>query len=136
MGAALSLTVLAAPQKTTFDKLPRNSQEFVQRFFAGETIREVELNNENSWDKYTVWFDNGNHICFQGGSGDCTEIVLKQGSIPTEVLPTKAATYLHAHYRNQEIQAMKQTKEGFRVGLSNGVWIDFDKQGDFIKGNK
>lgn len=136
MGAALSLTVLAAPEKTTFDKLPQNAQEFVQRFFAGETIREVELNRENSWDKYTVWFDNGNHICFEGGTGNCTEIIMKQGSIPTGVLPETAAAYLKKHYPDQEILAMKQTKEGFRTGLSNGVWIDFDKEGDFIKGSK
>lgn len=136
MGATLSLAVLAAPEKTTFDKLPQNSQEFVQRYFAGETIREVELDRDSSWDKYTVWFDNGNMISFAGGSGDCTEIKIKQGAIPVSVLPAEAAAYLGTHYRNQKIHGMKQTKEGFRISLENGVWVDFDKNGRFIKASK
>lgn len=134
--AAALLSLQAAPQKTTLDKLPKNSQEFLQRYFAGETIREVELDRESSWDKYTVWFDNGNRVSFEGGTGNCSEVIMNEGAIPVEVLPAKVRSYLRMHYPNQTVKAMKQTKEGCRIGLANDVWVDFGEDGAFIKAGK
>ena len=54
--AAIALAVNAAPQKVDFGKLPKNSQEFIQKNFPGEKVKAVEMDREASWDKYTVYF--------------------------------------------------------------------------------
>lgn len=54
--AAIALAVNAAPQKVDFGKLPKNSQEFIQKNFPGEKVKAVEMDREASWDKYTRLF--------------------------------------------------------------------------------
>ncbi len=136
IGAATLFSLSAAPEKTTFDKLPASSQEFVQRYFSGETIRAVELDREASWDKYTVYFDSGNEVSFEGGTGDCSEVIMKHGSIPVSMLPAKVSAYVGMHYPNQKITAITHTKHGCRLTLANGIWADFNKEGEFVKASK
>ena len=81
--AAIALAVNAAPQKVDFGKLPKNSQEFIQKNFPGEKVKAVEMDREASWDKYTVYFNSGNQVSFEGGSGDCSQII-KQSSLEFE----------------------------------------------------
>ena len=91
--AAIALAVNAAPQKVDFGKLPKNSQEFIQKNFPGEKVKAVEMDREASWDKYTVYFNSGNQVSFEGGSGDCSQIIMKNGSVPMSVIPAKVKTY-------------------------------------------
>ena len=49
--AAIALAVNAAPQKVDFGKLPKNSQEFIQKNFPGEKVKAVEMDREASWVK-------------------------------------------------------------------------------------
>ena len=56
------MAVNAAPQKVDFGKLPKNSQEFIQKNFPGEKVKAVEMDREASWDKYTVYFNSGNQV--------------------------------------------------------------------------
>ena len=51
--AVFAFAVNAAPQKVDFGKLPKNSQEFIQKNFPGEKVKAVEMDREASWDKYT-----------------------------------------------------------------------------------
>ncbi len=131
-----ALTLSAAPQRVGFDKLPKNSQEFVQKYMAGETIKYVEMDREASWDKYTVYFDSGNQVSFEGGSGDCSQIIMKKGYIPVSILPKSIATYITTHNRNANIVKMETTTDGYHLGLSDGTDLSFDKNGDFIKATK
>ena len=66
--AAIALAVNAAPQKVDFGKLPKNSQEFIQKNFPGEKVKAVEMDREASWDKYTVYFNSGMHAGGNQGS--------------------------------------------------------------------
>ena len=65
--AAIALAVNAAPQKVDFGKLPKNSQEFIQKNFPGEKVKAVEMDREAS-DKYTFYFNSGNQVSFEVGS--------------------------------------------------------------------
>ena len=57
--AAAALGVCAAPEKIGFDKLPKSSQEFIQKNFPREVVKDTEMDREASWDKYTVYFNSG-----------------------------------------------------------------------------
>ena len=47
--ASAAIAVSAAPQEVDFDKLPKNSQEFVQKNFANEKVKSVVMDREASW---------------------------------------------------------------------------------------
>jgi len=134
--AATAFTANAAPQKVDFDKLPNNSQEFIQKNFSNEKVKSVEMDREASWDKYTVYFNSGNQVSFEGGSGDCSQIIMKNGSVPEVAIPVKLRSYAGMKYPGQRIVMYQTTADGYKLGLSDGTHVDFDKEGDFVKATK
>lgn len=134
--AVSALCVSAAPQEVDFDKLPKNSQEFIQRYFPNEKIQRVEMDREASWDKYTVFFNSGNQVSFEGGSGDCSQILMKSGSVPSSVIPAKIRSYASGKYAGQSISAMETTADGYKICLSDKTSLYFDKDGNFTKATK
>lgn len=134
--AATAFAVNAAPQKVDFGKLPKNSQEFVQKNFPREKVKSVEMDREASWDKYTVYFNSGNQVSFEGGSGDWSEILMKDGSVPATVIPAKIRTYAGNTYRGMHMVMLKTTADGYEAKLSGGTLLYFDKDGNFTKATK
>lgn len=134
--AATAFAVNAAPQKVDFGKLPKSSQEFVQKNFPNEKVKSVEMDREASWDKYTVFFNSGNQVSFEGGNGDCSQIIMKNGSVPMAVIPAKIKTYVGNNYPGMRVVMMETTTDGYKVGLSDKTVLDFDKDADFIKATK
>ena len=144
--AVFAFAVSAAPQKVDFGKLPKNSQEFIQKNFPGEKVKAVEkkpevvkdteMDREASWDKYTVYFNSGNQVSFEGGSGDCSQIIMKNGSVPMSVIPAKIKTYAGNNYAGQRIVMMETTADGYKVALADKTVLDFDKDGNFTKATK
>ena len=64
---ALTLTAVAMPHKVAFSKLPKRSQEFVERYFPAAKVISVELDRRSpSSEKYTVYFSDGNEVAFDG----------------------------------------------------------------------
>lgn len=134
--AAAAFSVNAAPQKVDFDKLPKNSQEFIQKNFPREKVKSVEMDREASWDKYTVYFNNGDQISFEGGSGDWSEIIMKNGYVPASVIPTKINSFAGSKYPRNNIVMIKTTADGFQTKLADGTFLYFDKNGDYVKATK
>lgn len=131
--AAAAWCAGAAPQEVDFGKLPQNAQDFVHRYFSNEKVRRVEMDRESTWDKYTVYFNSGNSVSFEGGSGDCTRIVMSEGHVPGAVLPNGVKSYLNRKYPSNAVSSYETTSDGCRVGLSNGVSLYFDQNGEFVK---
>ena len=134
--ASAAIAVSAAPQEVDFDKLPKNSQEFVQKNFANEKVKSVVMDREASWDKYTVYFNSGNQVSFEGGSGDCSQIIMKNGSIPMSLIPNKVRSYTSGKYPGQSVVMMETTSDGYRLRLADNTYLDFDKDGTFVKATK
>ena len=134
--AAIALAVNAAPQKVDFGKLPKNSQEFIQKNFPGEKVKAVEMDREASWDKYTVYFNSGNQISFEGGSGDWSRIIMKNGPVPATVIPVKIKTFAGGKYPGMNIVMLETTADGYKAGLADGTFLYFDKDGNYTKATK
>ena len=134
--AATAFSVSAAPQKVDFGKLPKSSQEFIQKNFPKEKVKDVEMDREASWDKYTVFFNSGNQISFEGGSGNWSEIIMKNGPVPATAIPVKIKTYAGAKYPNLHIMMLATTADVYKAKLSDGTFLYFDSNGDFVKAEK
>ncbi|WP_418992094.1 PepSY-like domain-containing protein [Alistipes sp.] len=136
VAAAVGFSVDAAPQKVDFDKLPNNSQEFIQKNFTREKVKDVQMDREASWDKYTVTFNSGTQVSFEGGSGDWSKIVMKDGYVPMTVIPVKIKSYTGANYPRLGVVMIETTADGYKVKLQNGTFLDFDKDGNYVKATK
>ena len=83
-----------------------------------------------------LYTSSGNQVSFEGGSGDCSQIIMKNGSVPMSVIPAKVKTYAGNTYPGQRIVMMETTADGYKVALSDKTVLDFDKDGNFTKATK
>lgn len=134
--AAAALGVSAAPQQVDFDKLPDASQEFIRKNFASDPVKSVVMDREASWDKYTVLLTSGTQVSFEGGSGDCSEIVMKNGTVPAAAISPRLRSYVASQYPQGRIVLYQTTANGYRLGLADKTCLDFDKSGNFVKAVK
>ncbi len=134
--AATAISVSAAPKSVYFDKLPAASQEFIQKNFPREKVKTVEMDREASWDKYTVYFNSGTQVSFEGGSGDCSEIIMKNGTVPASAIQPRLRSYVASQYPSSQIVLYQTTADGYRLGLSDKTFLEFDKNGNFVKATK
>ncbi len=106
------------------------------QYFSGEKVKFVEMDREASWDKYTVYFNSGNQVSFEGGSGDCSQIIMKNGTVPSAAMPSSIRSYLVRNYANEHVSMYETTADGYKVKLADRTVLDFDKNGDFVKAMK
>ena len=111
-------------------------KEYSQKNVTGEKVKAVEMDREASEEKYPVYLNSVNKVAFDGGSGDCRQIIMKNGSVPMSVIPAKVKTYAGNTYPGQRIVMMETTADGYKVALSDKTVLDFDKDGNFTKATK
>lgn len=70
---------------------------------------------------------------FDGTSGELTGVAVKEGSVPSSLVPSKVRTYMSNTYPKERIHKMAKTDKGYRFHLSNGLILHFDVQGNFTK---
>lgn len=131
--AAVALGASAAPQEIGFDKLPKPSREFIEKNFSMASVKEVMMDRKSTWDRYTVQFDNGSTIAFEGDKGQWTEISMTSGTVPATALPEKIQSYVARKYPQQTIVRIAKTQNGYEAGLNSGEMLSFDKNGRFEK---
>ncbi len=131
LGLALTaaLALSAQPQQVSLDQLPKNSQAFIEKYLAGEKIDVIHHNHDASQERYTVHFANGNEVTFDGPSGECMQLQMRQGSIPLTMLPGAMSNYLEEHYAGEPVKMVERTTDGYRIQLADGKYLHFDKQG-------
>ena len=127
-----ALALSAQTEKVVFGKMPKNAQEFVQTYFAQENVQDVELNRDDKSEKYTVSFANSNQVVFDN-SGDWTEINMKVGPVPANVVPASIKAHVSNNYSKYQIVQMMQNDKGYQVKLSNGTDLYYDKNGNILK---
>ena len=127
-----ALALNAQTEKVVFGKMPKSAQEFVQTYFAKENVQDVELNRDDKSEKYTVPFANGNQVVFDN-SGDWTEINMKVGPVPANVVPANIKAHVSNNYSKYQIVQMMQNDKGYQVKLSNGTDLYYDKDGNILK---
>lgn len=125
-----SFVANAAPQNVSLDKLPKVSQELLKSDFSNEAVKNIQMDRESTWDKYTVHFTSGNAISFEGGSGDWSMIDMQSGAVPSNLIPVKINSHVKNNYPGNQIKMIMKTKDGYQVKLSGGVTVLYDKDGN------
>lgn len=118
-------------------ELPQNSQEFIAAHFANENLTSVQI--EDNWmpwdndDKYEVYFSSGLELTFNK-AGEITEIeAAKDQNIPAAALPAEIKSYVSSNYQDAAITSWERDGKDQDVELSNGVDLEFDKSGKFLR---
>ena len=57
----------------------------------------------------------------------------RNGAVPTKIVPAKISKYVHKNYPNVLIKEIQKERRKYEVSLSNGLDLDFNLNGKFLK---
>lgn len=119
-------------KQITFGRLPKQSQQLINKFFANQPIALVKMDSELFDQSYEVIFTNGNKIDFDK-KGRWTEIDCKYTHVPAEVIPIQIQKHVATKYPNEKIcQIEKESRKNLEVKLTNNLKLTFDPKYNLV----
>lgn len=118
-------------KQLTKAETPSEIKTYVTKHFSNEKIVFAEQDRDFLSKKYTVKLNNGVEIDFDD-EFQPYEIESKNG-LPDSVLPNSIVQYVSRNFPSEKIKEWKREKRKQSVELSNGIDLEFDNQGNFIK---
>lgn len=84
-------------------------------------------------DDYDVTLSDGTEIEFDR-SGNWKNVETSvNSSVPKGFLPKEAVTFINAKHNGKKVVGIEKKRYGYEIELSDGIDIQFDKNGKFIK---
>ena len=125
----LNLVALAAHDKPIkFEEMPKQAQQFVNKYFAQQSVALIKMETDFMSKSYDVIFTNGDKVEFDK-RGHWTKIECEQSAVPTELIPDTILGYVQKQYPSAKVLKIEKTdRKGYEIDLSNGVDIEFDKK--------
>lgn len=134
LAMGLGLTACSSTD-TTHDAavIPSKARNLISQNF-NSAVSVVEIDKDwGSVSEYEVTLTNGTDIKFSG-SGDWKSIEMPPTHpVPAGLVPTAIAKFVAEKHAGAFINGIEKTKKGFDVELSNGVDMQFDEAGNFVK---
>lgn len=130
-----SLSISACSKDTFVDdkpiqasELPQKAQQFINTYFADCTV----LRCEKDGHEYEVFFQNGFEVEFDR-NGDWEDVDCKNSAVPQGIVPEAIVNYVTENYPTNFIVEISCDRHGYDVELNNGLELEFDKNGGFIR---
>jgi hypothetical protein len=132
--AGLAFGLSANAQKTVITKnaLPANAQTFLKTHFPGQEPVNIIEDKETFSKDYKVQFTNYIEIEFDG-KGNWEEVDGNHQAIPNSIIPKKITSYVTTNFANTAITKIDKGTWGYEVNLSNGLELEFNSKGNFIR---
>lgn len=130
--AAISLVALLACDKyvedrpVDFKNLPVTAQTFVNSNYPDVAVLYTTKDDDVILPDYTVMLQNGVKIQFSNG-GELESIKVKDGAVPSGVVPAQIAEYVKVSYPGAVIKEYDVDKNSHEVKLSNRLEIKFNR---------
>ncbi len=135
--AAIAFTLLATPlyaQKSVIPptQLPAAAQAFIKNNFKGIAITTAQVEKEFFDTDYKAYLANGIEIEFND-KGQWEEIDGNHNNLPASVIPAAVNTYINTNFKGQHVVQIEKKRWGYEVELTNGLELEFDTAGKFLR---
>ena len=131
-GLLFSLSEKAQKKTITLAELPAKAQTFLKKHFGTENPTYIIKDKETFSTDYKVQFPNKIEVEFDG-NGDWEEVDGHHTAIPTAIVPTAIATYVKTNFTDAQVTSLDKGRWGYEVNLNNGLELEFDLSGKFLK---
>ena len=131
---ALPVLLLASCTKEKIvgsDDLPATGTNYIATHFPDQTIVHAVREYDDLQIKYTVYLKNGVKIEFNQ-NGEVKEID-GNNALPDSVIPAAILAYVKSNYPSAFIKKWEVERTKQEVKLSNGITLEFDKNGNFLR---
>lgn len=129
----LGLAVSAnAQKKIESSELPKAAQDFLQKHFSHTSIERAKKDAEHGEKGYEVKLKDGTEVEFWK-DGSYREVDGGKNPIPTAFIPESIKEYVAKNYPNEKITHIDYGHKDLDVDLTNGIDLEFTKEGKFLK---
>lgn len=111
--------------------LPEAINAFVQQYFAGATIVNVETDSEYGGIEYDVILNDGTEIDFDRNN-QWDNVNCHTKAVPAALVPQAITNYVKSNYQALPITKIDKDAYGYEIELSNGMDLKFDTAGRFL----
>ncbi len=122
----------AQEQVITFAELPAKAQTFVKDYFSQNQATSVYKDTEFLSAEYNVYFDNGTEIEFDD-KGEWKEVKSRTEGVPSNIIPTGISQHVQKQFPNTFVKEIKKKRYGYEVEISNGLDLEFNTKGQFLR---
>ena len=130
----LNATMLAADTCSNDESiLPQQARTLISDNFQSKiSVIEVEKKKGNI-NEYEVVLSDGTEIIFdENGNMESIETPRAE-SVPSVFIPQKISDYIAKNYSSARVVGIDKESYGYEIDLSNGIGLQFNVQGDFIR---
>lgn len=113
--------------------LPSMAKTTIKNYMKGE-ISHIKIEKKRgSISEYDVILTDGSEISFDK-NGNWKDIEMnRNASVPQQLIPQPIQSYVKDNHKGALIIGIEKKKSGYDVELSNGVEIEFNNSGKFIR---
>lgn len=115
------------------NQLPLAARELIDKQFSHRKVDFIKIERDLFEETtYEVKLDDGTELEFNS-KGGWVEINVKNDDVPSEFIPEAIQEYMKDHYKGEKIVKIERDRRGYELTLENGLEVDFDKFGKFLK---
>ncbi|AJH15601.1 PepSY-like domain-containing protein [Myroides profundi] len=135
-GLFMSIALLASQSTLAKDviiiksELPTKASSFIDTYFKDKEVSKVEKDIDFLSVSYKVTFTDNVEVEFDK-SGEWDEVDGNTTTLPTGFILAPIVTYVADHYKGETITKIEKETRKYEVKLSNGVELEFSKDGKF-----
>lgn len=111
--------------------LPAISTNYINTHFAGQQILQAVKERDDLKTTYKAYLGNGTKLEFNH-DGEIIDIESNE-ALPSSVIPSPILTYVTTNYPSVFIKEWELGKTQQEVKLSNGLSLEFDRNGTFLR---
>jgi hypothetical protein len=115
------------------NQLPKTTKNFLASYFKGIPVASaIEDREIYGIDEYKVYLSNGTKMEFDS-SGNWKEVDGKHQKLPYGFIPLPIRNYSTKNFPNTYIIKIEKKRWSYKAELSNGLELEFDRNGNFKK---
>lgn len=115
------------------NKLPVATREMISKHFPQAKVSYIKIEKDLFLStSYDVKMSDGTELEFNA-KGEWLEIDCKDKSVPSNFIPQTISKYMKANYDGHKIVKIERSRKGYELTLENGLEVDFDQFGGFLK---
>ena len=114
-------------------ELPKNVRTFLNEYYPNIQISKAEVKTKLGAKEYEIKLNNGVEVEFD--TEENWKEIKDYNGVPDALVPAKVKTYVNQNYKNIKIESIdnKTAKNKMKVDLLNGVDLEFDMDGNFLR---
>ncbi len=130
-----SLQLAMAGDVVTRDmnKLPAAAREMIGKHFPQIKVAYIKIEKDLfQTTSYDVKLADGIELEFNS-KGEWLEIDCKNKAVSSTFIPQALSKYMKANYNGLKTVKIERNRKGYELTLENGLEVDFDQFGGFLK---